>query len=48
MLSREEAKNIAQDFLDNLEPAPSDGRVIMDDVTVEKPYGWIFINQEPL
>ena len=39
------AKKIAQDFLDNLEPAPSDGRVIMDDVTIEKSYGWVFIYQ---
>jgi Immunity protein 35 len=44
MLSKEAAKKIATDFI-NMESSGNEGKnewVIIDEYTLEKPYGWIF------
>jgi Immunity protein 35 len=44
MLDKETAKKIATDFI-NSESAEADGEnkwVIIDEYTIEKPYGWMF------
>lgn len=47
-IDKVKAKIMAQNFLLNYDPCSKEFRedaVIMDEATVEKPYGWIFIFQ---
>jgi hypothetical protein len=47
-MTRDAAKQALEDYLRSLHSAPDEAVVILDEFTIEKPYGWIFFYQTKL